>query len=66
MARSASYAATAPCWRVSPDKIEYLVNGTLVTSTPKTGDAAKTDGLYGIRVNHNLDVHVSGFGMSAK
>jgi hypothetical protein len=52
--------------RVSPDKIEYLVNGTLVTTTPKTGDTAKTDGLYGIRVNHLLEVQVDGLSVAKK
>jgi hypothetical protein len=51
--------------RVSGDKIDYLVNGTTVHSTPKTGMTAKTDGIYGIRVNHLLEVHVDGFGMTS-
>src|SRR5688572_15297614 len=38
--------------RVMADKIDYVVNGTTVHSTPKTGPTAKTDGVYGIRVNH--------------
>jgi len=46
--------------RVQADKIDYLVNGTLVHSTPKTGLTAKTDGLYGLRVNHLLEVHIDG------
>ena len=46
--------------RVAADKIDYLVNGTVVHSTPKTGMTAQTDGLYGIRVNHLLEVHVDG------
>ena len=46
--------------RVMPDKIEYVVNGTVVDTTPKSGPTAKTDGLYGIRVNHLLDVQVDG------
>ena len=50
--------------RVMADKIEYVVNGTTVHTTPKTGLTAKTDGIYGIRVNHHLDVHVDGFGVS--
>jgi len=50
--------------RVQPDKIEYVVNGTVVTTTPKTGLTAKSDGIYGIRVNHLLEVHVDGFGVS--
>ncbi len=50
--------------RVTADKIEYVVNGTTVHTTPKTGLTAKTDGLYGIRVNHQLEVHIDGFGMT--
>jgi hypothetical protein len=52
--------------RVSADKIEYLVNGTLVNTTPKTGLTAKTDGIYGVRVNHLLEVQVDGFGVTKK
>jgi hypothetical protein len=52
--------------RVSADKIEYFVNGTLVNTTPKTGQTAKTDGTYGIRVNHLLEVQVDGFGVAKK
>jgi hypothetical protein len=47
--------------RVQPTKIDYVVNGTVVHSTPKTGATAKTDGIAGIRVNHMLEVHVDGF-----
>jgi hypothetical protein len=50
--------------RVTADKIEYLVNGTTVHSTPKTGLTAKTDGLYGFRVNHQLEVQVDGLAVS--
>jgi len=50
--------------RVTADQIEYVVNGTVVHTTPKTGPTAKTDGIYGIRVNHQLEVHVDGFGIS--
>lgn len=52
--------------RVGADKIEYVVNGTVVTTTPRTGLTAKTDGIYGIRINHRLDVQVDGFGFSTK
>ena len=44
--------------RVGADKIDYVVNGTVVGSSPKTG--IKTDGTYGIRVNHLLEVHIDG------
>ena len=33
-------------------------------TTPKTGPTAKTDGIYGIRINHMLEVHVDGFGLT--
>jgi hypothetical protein len=46
--------------RVGSDKIDYVVNGTVVSSSPKGG--TKTDGVYGIRVNHLLEVHVDDFG----
>ena len=50
--------------RVGADKIDYVINGTVVTSTPKSGMTAKTDGVYGIRVNHALEVHISNFAKS--
>ena len=50
--------------RVKADKIDFVINGTVVTSLPKTGPAAKTDGIYGMRVNHQLDVQIDGFGVS--
>ena len=46
--------------RVGADKIDYVVNGTVVGSSPKSG--TKTDGTYGIRVNHVLEVHIDDFG----
>jgi len=50
--------------RVMADKTDYMINGTTVHSSPKTGMTAKTDGTYGIRINHLLEVHVDGFSMS--
>lgn len=52
--------------RVGAEKIEYVVNGTVVTTTPRTGATAKTDGIYGLRINHRLDVQIDGFGLSKK
>src|SRR6185503_14701030 len=46
--------------RVTPKGTEYLVNGTTVHTAPRTGPAAKTDGAYGIRVNHQLEVQIDG------
>jgi len=48
--------------RVGADKIDYVVNGKVVHTMPKRG--VKTDGVYGIRVNHLLDVQIEGFGKS--
>jgi hypothetical protein len=50
--------------RAAADKIEYVVNGQVVHTTPKNGPTAKTDGIYGIRVNHLLEVEVDGFSVS--
>ena len=48
--------------RVGADTVDYVVNGTVVHTMPKAG--LKTDGIYGIRVNHLLEVHVDGFAAS--
>jgi hypothetical protein len=48
--------------RVGTDKIDYVVNDKVVHTMPKRG--VKTDGVYGIRVNHLLDVQIEGFGKS--
>ena len=52
-------------WSVKGDKAECLVNGAVVASVPKAeivgpGKLESTDGIYGIRVSHNLDVMVTG------
>jgi len=50
--------------RVGADKVDFVVNGEVVHSEPKTGAMAKTDGIYGIRVNHLLEVQVDGLTVS--
>jgi len=50
--------------RVMADKINFLVNGAVVSTLPKTGPATKTDGIYGFRVNHHLEVQVDGFALA--
>lgn len=50
--------------RVGTDKIDYLVNGQVVHTTPKTGMTSRTDGIWGARVNHLLDVHIDQLGVS--
>jgi hypothetical protein len=50
--------------RVMPDKIGFVVNGVIVGTAPRTGLAAKPDGIYGIRSNHHLELQVDGLGVS--
>ena len=38
--------------RVGADQTEFVVNGTVVHTAPKSGMAARTDGMWGVRVNH--------------
>lgn len=46
--------------RVSATTIDFVVNGTVVHTMPKT--TVDTDGIYGIRVNHLLNVDITEFG----
>jgi hypothetical protein len=48
--------------RVGADKVDFVVNGTVVYSAAKSA-IPKTDGIYGIRVNHLLEVHIDDFGV---
>lgn len=50
--------------RLTADTIVYSVNGTTVYTTPRTGLTAVTDGTYGFRVNHRLEVQVDNFWVS--
>ncbi len=50
--------------RVGADKVDFVVNGQVVHSEPKTGALAKTDGIYGIRVNHLLEVQIDDLGVT--
>lgn len=52
-------------WSVKGDKADCMVNGTVVASIPKAdlvgaGKLESTDGIYGVRVSHNLDVLMTG------
>ena len=47
--------------RVGANQISYVINGTVVHTTPRAGATAQTDGLVGVRVNHLLDVQVDAF-----
>ena len=48
--------------RITADTIVYSVNGTTVHTMPRTG--ITTDGTYGFRINHRLEVQVDNFGVS--
>lgn len=50
--------------RVTQDTVAFAINGAVVSTMPKTGPLAKTDGIYGIRSNHHLELEVEGFGVS--
>ncbi len=41
----------------TPASVDFLVNGTKVASRPRTD--LMVDGIVGLRVNHNLNLHVS-------
>lgn len=45
--------------KVDPSKISFKVNGTVVHEMPSAG--TDLNGAVGLRVNHNLDVHIDGF-----
>ena len=54
---------------VRGDNVECAVNGTVVGTYPKAslvtaGKLKSTDGVYGIRVGHNAEVHVEGFALA--
>ena len=38
--------------RVGATETQFSVNGTVVHTAPKTGMAARSDGIWGVRVNH--------------
>ena len=42
--------------KVGSDQVRFLVNGTEVSTQPRS--AVDTDGITGLRVNHELDVHI--------
>jgi hypothetical protein len=48
-----------------PDSVRLLVNGTQVAALPGA-HVGSTDGYVGLRVNHNLDVHVGEFTVTPK
>jgi hypothetical protein len=56
-------ATNALSVEVSADKVRFLVNGTEVASQPRS--QVDTNGIAGLRINHNLNVQVEGFGVKS-
>ena len=51
--------------RVGADATDFVVNGVVVYSAPKAGMAARSDGIWGVRVNHVLPaILVEGLGVT--
>jgi hypothetical protein len=56
-------------WVVKGDKVDCVINGTSVASFPKAdlvgpGKLESTDGVWGIRVSHNMDLVVTNLGLA--
>jgi hypothetical protein len=49
--------------KVAADSVRFFVNNTQVNAVPRSGMSADESGDVGLRVNHNLSVHVSNFGV---
>lgn len=47
------------------DSVRLMVNGTQVASLP-IAHLGSTNGIVGLRVNHNLDVHIADFSVTPK
>jgi hypothetical protein len=48
---------------VAPGGVRFLVNGTEVGTLPRVS-SLNTDGVYGLRINHALDVRVDGLSVT--
>jgi hypothetical protein len=52
---------------VGKDVVQFLANGKVVKEVPKSQlNGMSTDGIAGLRINHNLDVHVEGFAVKKR
>jgi hypothetical protein len=63
-ADAAGKATNALSIEVGKDTVRFLANGTEVGTAPL--DQVDTNGIAGIRVNHNLNVNVEGFSVKAQ
>ena len=51
--------------KVAADSVRFFVNNTQVNAVPRSGMTADESGQAGLRVNHNLSVHVANFAVKA-
>jgi hypothetical protein len=49
---------------VKADAVDFVINGTVVHTAPKAGLPGTADGIAGIRVNHQLNVQITGFAIT--
>jgi hypothetical protein len=58
-------ATNALLIHVAKDTVHFVANGQLVAAIAKSDlGGGKTDGLVGLRVNHNMDLQISGYKLS--
>ena len=62
---SAGVASNLLAVRVGETTVDLTVNGTRVAQYPRTQMSA-TDGVYGLRINHNLDVLVDQYSATTR
>lgn len=47
---------------IAADTVHFVANGRLVAAVAKTDlDGGSTDGIAGMRINHNMDLHITGY-----
>ncbi len=68
-ADAAGKATNEIAWKVTPERTSCLVNGMEVwgyasNALVGTGKLESLDGVAGVRVNHNLDVHIGSFSVT--
>jgi hypothetical protein len=46
---------------VAKDTVHFVINGKVVKAIAKSQLGGSTDGIAGLRINHNMDLHIDGF-----
>lgn len=58
------HATNALAVQVRADAVTFMANGKVVKTIPRLELAGiRTDGLVGLRINHNIDLHIADFGL---